>query len=238
MVMEYQKWLSKQPRTAHRAPDVDERLVQVGLPSRALWDMVLQSAEDAAWSWTPHYPRVYFGEKIWGEVTGALRFLTVPFGWTIAEPKNQPLAVSPSGKLAITVANADAATGLVGPPYPRTRAQKGKQTREATAQNQASFFDVGPDLAPAARQTWYLLIFADRATRTLRAEISLPLGMHFNGHVSWWAERILLPPVAPTDPSQMAVSTPSPRYDYPHIAEVSVERSPAWQRKGPSTRSA
>jgi hypothetical protein len=58
---------------------------------------------------------------------------------------------------------------------------------------------VQEDLATEANlPTWLLLFFADE--KELRAaELSLPVNMDCEGHVSTWRERIILPAL-PTDP--------------------------------------
>ena len=226
----------EQPRITHIPDQVDDRLAEVELPPLAILSQVMDVAQAAAWDWDPHHPSVYFGQRIWGDATHALRFLTSKVAWTQAEPRHQPLALAPSGLVAVTVANANEATGTIGPPYPRTRAKKGRRTYEAAQQNQARLFDIWPKLRLPAINTWYLLIWADRSDRQFRAEISLPLGIHPDGHVSWWAERILLPQLDP-----LTVAPKYPNLIAPGTADslpvdVSVERSAAWRTRGSSTR--
>lgn len=161
---------------------------------------------------------------MWGEAIGEMRFLLKPLGWSKDEPRNQPLAVAPSGLVAVTVANADEATGTLGPPYPKTNAAKGKQTRDAVHQNQASFFDVRPELMPQTIRTWFLLVHVDRITGEVRGEISLPLGLDLDGHPTWWQERIILPPIDGASAPRSTQIGPKAGGDVPSQIDVPVER--------------
>ena len=105
---------------------------------------------------------------------------------------NYPIAIHPEGNLAITVEGGTRATGIPSE-SPASRNRKGKSTKRMVAQNQLSFWDVRPDLAPLALETWILLLYMDKASYRARAELSLPLGLDNYGRASYWAERIIIP---------------------------------------------
>lgn len=216
--------LPQQPRTVQGMADASARLLELDLPPLRNLTQVMEVAQAAEADWTPNHPRVYRGSKVWGEAIGEMRLLLKPLGWSNDEPHNQPLAVAPSGLVAVTVANADEVTGIVGPPYPKTNAAKGKRTRDAVHQNQASFFDVRPELTPQAIRTWFLLIHVDRSTGEVRGEISLPLGLDLDGHPTWWQERIILPPIDGTFAPEPTQIGPKAGNEAPTQIDVPVAR--------------
>ncbi len=216
--------LPEQPRTTQGMAEASARLIELGLPPLRILAQVMEVVQAAEADWTPNHPRVYRGSKVWGEAIGEMRLLLKPLGWSNDEPRNQPLAVAPSGLVAVTVANADEATGALGPPYPKTNAAKGKRTRDAVHQNQASFFDVRPEFAPQAIRTWFLLVHVDRITGEVRGEISLPLGLDLDGHPTWWQERIILPTINGTSAPGSTRVGPKADDEEPSQINVPVER--------------
>jgi len=145
-------------------------------------------------------PKMFPGLTMWATAIRHLRMGLLP-RWTVNDEGNYPLTVSPDGSVAISVATADEATGVANR-SPATQSSKGPRTMEAVAANNAQlgFELVYPDgwALPAYDggrfgdcATWLLLIHCDETT--VRAELSLPLGVDEFRRVSGWKERILLP---------------------------------------------
>jgi hypothetical protein len=98
--------------------------------------------------------------------------------------------------VAIVVSSGDANVGVPGR-NPRSKNRKGSEAFWIVAVNekQLPLFRDQPRFQPLPRLeeqiTWLLLIYSDEI-QTLRAELSLPVGIDETGHVSQWQERIIL----------------------------------------------
>jgi len=177
--------------------EVDQRLAALGLDMEVLTTAALQGL--AGWaSCTLNHPPTYPGTVAWAEGTRALREGLFARGWMRKNETNLPLVVNAAETIAIAFTSGDADTGRKDG-YPSTRSAKGPKTAQAVRVNQRqeqfAFMDPGAVIASiktAGRSTWLLLTYRDTASRELRSELSRPIDMTEDGHVSKWAERIIL----------------------------------------------
>lgn len=145
----------------------------------------------------------------WNAAVRTLRELLSPKGWMCINIKNSPRIINLKKDVEIMVATGDEATGN---PYamPKTKSRKGVTTRASVNNNemQISLFseETIPHMIPAAsmgqlgKPTWALLIYihidqSDNQQHSIRAELSLPVGMDNLGHITTWSERIILPEI-------------------------------------------
>ncbi len=203
---------------------IARRLRELGLSADVLLNAVTASYQ--AWSnCTELDPRMYPGLTMWAMAIRHLRMGLLP-QWKANDEGNFPLTVSPDGSVAISVATADEATGIVGQ-TPATQSSKGPRTMEAVAANNAQLgfeltFPDGwmPPMYDATKfgdcATWLLLIH--RGETVVRSELSHPLGFDEYKRVSGWKERIILPTIdiAPlrdveTDDLQQEIEVPVQR---------------------------
>lgn len=168
-------------------------------------DVLLNAVRAAHQAWsncTDLDPKMYAGLTLWAVAIRHLRMGLLP-RWQAKDDGNFSITVSPSERVAITVATGDDGTGIVNR-IPTTQSSKGPRTMEAVAANnkQMGFELTFPDgwippLYDPAKfgdcATWLLLIHRDDAT--VRAELSHPLGFDENKRVSGWTERILVPAI-------------------------------------------
>ena len=188
-----------QPTAYETWPELVGRLHDLDLSPAPLIE-VMEYAYAHYAECTRHDPKVAAGYILWAKGVRGLRDRLVPQGWSAASADNYETVLHKSGLWQIAVAGGDARTGQNGP-SPSTRTDKGSATGRAISLNRYSQeqapFDNGafPALAMPIRQTWILLLHVDHMNEQVRAELSLPLGLDQDGHVSWWFERILLPPL-------------------------------------------
>jgi hypothetical protein len=134
----------------------------------------------------------------WQGTVHALRQSLSEDGWDLCDTRNLPVAVSPNGRVAITVSSGDENTGRLGTAVPQTRNPKGTATLGVIAMNQRqlSLFETGSsDTEPRKPEvmTWVLLVTRD--AREVCFELSLPAAIGSDGRVHEWAERILFSPL-------------------------------------------
>jgi hypothetical protein len=203
---------------------VARRLKELDLTTDVLLNAVTASHQ-ARSNCTELDPKMFPGLTMWATAIRHLRMGLLP-RWKVNDEGNYPLTVSPDGSVAISVATADEATGVAGR-SPATQSSKGPRTMEAVAANnvQLGFELIYPDgwalpMYDGQRfgdcATWLLLIHSDNST--LRAELSLPLGVDEYRRVSDWQERILLPSIdvdplreVETDDRQRPIEVPVQR---------------------------
>jgi hypothetical protein len=173
------------------------RLADLGLNEAILLQAVQQG--QAAWAGcTSNHPPLYRGIAAWAETVSGLREQLLPMGWRRFEQGNLPLTVSEGGNIAITVSTGDEETGRRDG-SPCTRSSKGPRTATAVTANALQlklFGDIRlrpEDLERINGQmTWILLFHRDTRENEVRSELSRPIKMDIEGHVTGWAERILL----------------------------------------------
>jgi hypothetical protein len=133
----------------------------------------------------------------WAKTLRRLKELLIPHNWT---PSDYTI-VRPDGRMAMTVASGDEATGDNGS-TPKTRHPKGPVTETAVVQNheQLELFErvwKGGSILDGPRngqvQTWMLV--RRRIEETVNCELSLPSKLGEDGRVVDWGFRIILSPV-------------------------------------------
>lgn len=173
------------------------KLHELGVREDVLQEAI-QSGLQHAFACTRHDPPILPGILAWGKIMRHLRDRLVPGGWEMSNARNYATVIHPQGGFAVAVAAGDANTGRPDL-TPSTRTEKGPATRDAVHQNQLTFADVSesfprPKKEPG-KQTWLLLHYADEEAEEIRAELSLPVHMGAQGHVTAWRERIILRPI-------------------------------------------
>jgi hypothetical protein len=184
----------------YEAPlDVNRRLMQLGGLTSGLLLEAARRGFGAFAACTPHHPRNFPGLAAWAETIRALGDLLVPapFNWARIEDTGQPLVLSPTGAIAITVAGADENTGRAQGADPRTTSSKGSPTIRAISQNRYLFPELEEDALQRLqkrekRSTWFLLIHRDVVAGEMRCELSKPIAMGEDRHIIGWSERIIL----------------------------------------------
>ncbi|ABL01256.1 hypothetical protein [Pelobacter propionicus] len=187
-------------------PDVESRLLEVGLPCVEEIHAAIKNGELHRDSCTANDPRGLPGLLAWGKTVRGLRDTLAPKGWTRFEGNNLAVALDSTGTTAIAVATGDKCTG--DPKRtPETKYPKGPAIAAAIEQNiiqlvQTAFSFV-EELEQAQQKppvyTWLLLI--SRNKNEVHSELSLPRLITEKGHVVEWEERILLPPFPIDDES-------------------------------------
>jgi len=188
-----------QPTIYRTWPDVVGRLQDLDLAPDILSEVVKFAFAHFA-ECTPHDPKSGPGFNLWSKGVRGLRDRLVILNWKSGSASNYETVIHKSGLWQVTVAGADAHTGLDGP-SPTTRTDKGRATERAIDLNQQSqaqgtlIAGMFPTFTTPVRQTWILLIHVDQMNAEVRSELSRPVGFDENRHVSWWDERILLPSI-------------------------------------------
>lgn len=173
--------------------EANRRLSELGLTQEMLQQAV-HHGQAAYANCTPNHPNFFPGLAAYAEATAALRDILLPQGWTREDDGNFALTVSPNGLIAIGVATGDEATGW-REQNPTTKSSKGPRTSDAVQLNAALQYHLFPDHEKAAdpgRTTWILLFCRDHVANEIRCELSRPTKMEEDGHISEWAERIIL----------------------------------------------
>ena len=190
--------MRSQAKIVSEPADVDARLSSLGLSQDVLRGALLQAWRFAS-ECTKHDPPNLGGILVWGKAIRYLRDDLVARGWKAENRRNYATVMSLERRIALAVSAGDAFTGLDGPP-PCTRCAKGRATREALNVNQLTFADfAGYMPVPrreatdhSHRQTWVLLHYVDEQQDEMRFELSLPMDMDDQHHVTQGDERILL----------------------------------------------
>ena len=132
----------------------------------------------------------------WNDTLRSLRENMARRNWQRNDNGNWPTTVHSEKLRAIAVSSGNQDTGNAKA-TPSTKTAKGPRTAKAVSVNAnqpwlPGFEPVQYDEAQEPNHpTWLLLFFADE--KELRAELSLPVTMDCDGHVSAWRERIILP---------------------------------------------
>lgn len=180
--------------------DVEEALAELGVPLKFLQEAV-QVGYLARISRRANDAPSAAGFYQWNDTLRSLRENMAGQNWARNDTGNWPTTVHPEKLLAIAVSSGNADTGKETA-NPSTKAPKGPRTARAVTinANQAWLPGFEPEekaVPGASLPTWLLLFYANE--KELRAELSLPVNMDSEGHVSTWRERIILPAL-PVDP--------------------------------------
>jgi hypothetical protein len=172
-------------------------------PLRVSTDALRQALEHGyqyASSTTLHDPNGAEGSMMYHKINRGLRDVLVPQGWKVDRTKNYETTVHESENHAIAVAAGNANTGIKDKRV-STKRERGPATRDAVETNYTlDMFEADPGAFPsllrplpsARLHTWLLLHYIDHKEQEIRSELSLPLEMNSEGHVSEWQERIIL----------------------------------------------
>lgn len=199
--------------------DVDAALARLGLTVKPFIHAV-RSGYLSRIARTANDAPAAAGFYQWNDTLRGVRDELVLLGWTRVDEQGFSTVVSSDGKIAIAVSSGDEATG-VARSFPRTKRDKGPRTADAVNTNAAQL-DLFPETLSEPTVsgdclTYVLLFHADR--KELRAELSLPVSLDDQDHISSWRERIILPS-QPIDPEGAIMPEP----DFSPEIDISVQR--------------
>lgn len=201
--------------------DVETFLVLLGVPLTVLQEAV-QAGYLGRISRTSNDAPNAAGYYQWNDTLRSLRENLARRGWHRNNNGGWPIIVHPDNILAIAVSSGNQYTGNAKA-TPSTKVAKGPKTAKAVGINANTKQQWIPGLEPlnTAEQeptcpTWFLLFFA--AEKELRAELSLPVNIDCEGHISAWRERIILPAL-PLDP---VTNIPEP--DFGPDVDIKISR--------------
>ncbi len=203
--------------------EVVDALAEMGISMSELLKAV-SDGEAARNSCTSNDPAGAGGYFSFARTIRSLRESKIPQGWKRGTYKNLDTVYWPEGDLAIAVSSGNESTGDAQR-SPKTKYPKGSATGDFLRDNRQ--LCLGPEFEPheapgvlesSSRHTWLLM---RRVTgRTLRWELSLPLGSDSEGRISRWSKRIILPPV------DLGGSTIDLDVEEETPIEISVQRRP------------
>ena len=192
---------------------VDPAEIDIALRRLGLTHMLLNDAVAAGFlarssctgNDAPFFPPI----AQWAATLRALREGLLPIGWSKSDDGNYCTVIDPTEQHAIAVASGCSNTGNAEPGLsPTTKCPKGPSTLSAVCANAELIDDLFPETLPKREVdqydqhvTWILLFFTN--DKELRAELSLPASMGYDGHIDAWKERIILPSI-PLDPITVA----------------------------------
>ncbi len=187
---------------------VEEALSKLGVPMNVLQEAV-QAGYLSRITRTTNDARNAAGFYQWNETVRSLRDNMVVYNWQCSDEGNLPIIIHPEKKIAIAVSSGDQNTGKIDA-MPCSKSSKGPRTAAAVKCNAEQL--MLPGFEPLQLQgvvdmeskypTWLLLFYTDMDK--LRAELSFPVSMDCDGHISGWHERIILPEF-PIDPNYLVV---------------------------------
>jgi len=181
--------------------EVQARLLQLNLTVEPLLDVLAHMISHKR-GLTLDHPTWMTGISSAGEGVYMLRTLLRSDGWIREEESSFELTVYSDGDrdLALNIAKGTDATGNPDVNV-ETAYSRGPQTLQAVQCNNQLMFDIPPppiaeiedSLGCNGRHTWYLLYYVDG--NKIRGELSLPLALSAEKHISEWHERIMLPEI-------------------------------------------
>jgi hypothetical protein len=156
--------------------------------------MAVRAAEIERRSCSPFEPSISPGFKAWAAGFRTLAEQLVPRGWVKTETKGLPRILNPATRVAVAVVTGDEETGLVTG-VPRSKSPRGPQSVLIVRSNeiQLNLFEASrfrPLPAEAEQITWWLLMASNGDT--VRAELSLPVGVGEDSRLATWKERIII----------------------------------------------
>lgn len=204
--------------------DVQARLEELNLELSPLLDVLAHIVSHKRGLSLDH-PTWMTGISAAGEGVYMLRTLLRPLGWLREEESSFELTVYSDGDqdLALNIAKGTSATGNPEANV-ETAYSRGPQTVNAVECNHQLMLDIPPPTVQEleeffdsnGRHTWYLLYYVDG--NKIKGELSLPLGLSAEKHISEWHERIMLPDIDIDD------HTPTSAGLNPNEAIVNVTR--------------
>lgn len=193
--------MSSMSKIVSEPSDVETRLSELNLEVKPLLDVMAHIVSHKR-GLTPDHPSWMTGISAAGEGVYMLRTVLRKRGWIREEESSFELTVYSNGEqeLALNIAKGTSATGNPSLNV-ETAYSRGPQTVNAVDSNNQLIFDLPPPpvkeieevTETSGRHTWYLLYFVDG--NRIRGELSLPLGLSAERHISQWHERIILPEI-------------------------------------------
>jgi hypothetical protein len=195
--------MQSEAKVYHNPVSVAQRLDELGLTEAVLREAV-EYGIGFYLDCTEYDPPSGRGSIAWDKTTRGLRERLVPQKWEYSDAGNFSIVVNPKLGYAIAVNGGNSHTGNPDrTPSPRSERGPMWQNR-VNLNNQYSFWHAtegspewpAPDTSRLEwRETYVLLFFVDLKAEQARAELSLPAEIAQDGSVSWWRERIILPPI-------------------------------------------
>ena len=199
------------------ADDAKALIAELGLDHEDLARAVAVSeAERRATS--PLEPSSAAGYKAWAGGFRALCEVLIPKGWERIEHHGLPRLVNHKKGIAIAIVNGDDGTGI-RERSPRSRAKRGEESVSLVGTNYVQLSLPFPEMqekADGSEITWWLLVHSDGGS-TLRAELSLCVGIDEEGRLAAWKTRIILE-IEPLN----SITTLATEEEPPAIIEVVV----------------
>lgn len=193
--------MSSMSKIVNKPAEVEARLKELNLTLSPLHDVLAHMVSHSRGLSLDH-PTWMKGISAAGEGVYMLRTRLRDRGWIREEESSFELTVFNDGErdLALNIAKGTTATGNPNLNV-ETAYSRGPQTSNAVECNNQLIFDLPPPpveeieqvTGKANRHTWYLLYTVDGSK--IRAELSLPLGLSAERHISQWHERIILPEI-------------------------------------------
>ncbi len=156
--------------------------------------MAVRAAEIERRSCSSLEPSVAPGFKAWAAGFRTLAEQLVPRGWVKTETRGLPRILNPDTRVAVAVVTGDEETGLLTR-APRSKSPRGPQSVFLVRSNefQLNLFEgrrFRPLPAEEEQITWWLLMASNGDT--VRAELSLPVGIGEDSRLAIWKERIIV----------------------------------------------
>jgi hypothetical protein len=161
---------------------------------------------------TPMHPRSYPGQRMWGETTASLAFMTQDLGFEKEEASNVDFLANHRTGTVVIVTAGDGSTGDPGftpqVRYPR---------REITSLVINGGLDRIWDANRPSWDVWLLLHHLDRGEQIVPAELSKAHEVTADGLVTEWDERIIIPDAIPPAGGRPHIDAPLPVLSDPDV---------------------
>lgn len=182
--------------------------------TRELFAEIMEVGLRARHEATPSHAVTAAGTYQWHAIVPELRQRLQYLGWSIKNPKNCPIIISPDRSVAIAVMTGDEDTGNPDPNLiPSNRSKKGsfleEQVRNNAFNKQFSLFKEDRGSGRHATELWVLLYHHDPIRKEVRYELSLPSDFQKKNIVAW-SERIVLGKITEVPETMLEVIEPPP----------------------------
>lgn len=192
------------------ADDADAYLYRLGITANSVQTAVERGEARAVETSGPEYPSTGSGLSRWIETVGSIRRSLMADEWTVDNPQNRPICVSPDGKYLLGVLGGTDATGNPLSDFgPKAQRRKGSATDAALSNQMTLDLQLRRNTVPSELNvgdpppigTW--LVVYHRGLDGVQVEVSFPTSST-GGQIDGWVVRVLLP-----------MFTPDPIHDIP-----------------------
>lgn len=203
------------------------RLADLGLTNDDILETVLAAQNERLAYSGPRWPSNTAGFMAYSAGVFTLASRLEPQGWVKTETKGLARVLNPDTRVAVAVAAGDVETGRLWG-KPTSRNERGSVAALLVRSNQIQlnlpFEEEGlRPLPPVEEQiTWWLLIYSDKDGSTVRAELSLPVGITDNRLASW-QQRIIIDVSSCSTKSAIDLEDELPPIDF----EVRISERPS-----------